>query len=201
MNFEDLAIGWREALIGVVALLVLYVVVVFLRLRRLKQPPAAAPVSSSTAVAGEPPIGVNDPTAPVELPGFVEPGFPWNEPPEPVPPPSAEELRLQAAEAEISRLRDEMAVLRAELASLRDDLKLKVERVQAAQHVAPIYGDAMQMAVAGYDAAAIAERCGVARAEAELVVALVRNREGSEPTEAAEPPAAIMRNMRTMRER
>ena len=75
-----------------------------------------------------------------------------------------------------------MAIVRGELAALREEVKLKVERVQAAQHVAPVYGDAMQMAVAGYDAAAIAERCGVARAEAELVVALIRNREGTEPT-------------------
>ncbi|MDQ5946970.1 MAG: hypothetical protein QG619_2401 [Pseudomonadota bacterium] len=204
MNFEDMAIGWREALIGVVALLVLYVFVVFLRLRRLKQPVAAAPVSSSPVVAGEPPVGVNDPTAPVELPGFVEPGFPWNEPPDPVSPADIADARLKAAEAEIGQMRAEMAVLRNELATLRDDLKVKVEHVRAAQHVAPIYGDAMQMAVAGYDAAAIAERCGVARAEAELVVALVRNREGSASAESAEStelPAAIMRNMRTMRER
>ena len=198
MNFEDMAIGWREALIGVVALLVLYVFVVFLRLRRLKQPVVAAPVSSSSVVAGEPPVGVSDPTAPVELPGFVEPGFPWNEPPEPVSPADIADARLKAAEAEIGQMRDEMAMLRSELAALRDDLKVKVEHVQAAQHVAPIYGDAMQMAVAGYDAAAIAERCGVARAEAELVVALVRNREESQTTGSAGPTA---RAMPTMRER
>ena len=198
MNFEDMAIGWREALIGVVALLVLYVFVVFLRLRRLKQPVVAAPVSSSPVVAGEPPVGVNDPTAPVELPGFVEPGFPWNEPPDPVSPADIADARLKAAEAEIGQMRDEMAMLRSELAALRDDLKVKVEHVQAAQHVAPIYGDAMQMAVAGYDAAAIAERCGVARAEAELVVALVRNREESQTTGSAGPTA---RAMPTMRER
>jgi hypothetical protein len=198
MNFEDMAIGWREALIGVVALLVLYVFVVFLRLRRLKQPVVAAPVSSSSVVAGEPPVGVSDPTAPVELPGFVEPGFPWNEPPDPVSPADIADTRLKAAEAEIGQMRDEMAMLRSELAALRDDLKVKVEHVQAAQHVAPIYGDAMQMAVAGYDAAAIAERCGVARAEAELVVALVRNREESQTTGSAGPTA---RAMPTMRER
>ena len=126
MNFEDMAIGWREALIGVVALLVLYVFVVFLRLRRLKQPVAAAHVSSSPVVAGEPPVGVNDPTAPVELPGFVEPGFPWNEPPDPVSPADIADARLKAAEAEIGQMRDEMAMLRSELAALRDDLKVNV---------------------------------------------------------------------------
>ena len=40
-------------------------------------------------------------------------------------------------------------------------------------------GRQMQLAMAGYDAAAIAERCGVARAEAELVVALIRNSENA----------------------
>ena len=47
--------------------------------------------------------------------------------------------------------------------------------LRATQTVSPIYGDAMQMAAAGYDAAMIAERCGIARAEAELVVALARS--------------------------
>ena len=41
--------------------------------------------------------------------------------------------------------------------------------------MSPIYGDAMQLAVAGYDPALIAERCGIARAEAELVVALAKS--------------------------
>jgi hypothetical protein len=49
--------------------------------------------------------------------------------------------------------------------------------LQAAQAVSPIYGDAMQMAVAGYDPTVIAERCGIARAEAELVVALAKSQE------------------------
>jgi hypothetical protein len=33
----------------------------------------------------------------------------------------------------------------------------------------------MQMAISGYDPAMIAERCGIARAEAELVVALAKS--------------------------
>ena len=49
--------------------------------------------------------------------------------------------------------------------------------MRAGQTVSPIYGDAMQMAVSGYDPAAIAERCGIARAEAELVVALAKSQE------------------------
>ncbi|MGE5384729.1 MAG: DUF2802 domain-containing protein [Betaproteobacteria bacterium] len=35
----------------------------------------------------------------------------------------------------------------------------------------------MQMAMTGYDTDVIAERCGISRAEAELVAALVKNQE------------------------
>lgn len=185
MNFEDLALGWREALLGVVALLALYVFVAYRRLRRLRNA-AAAPAATTLAepipIPGMPDLIIGPGAA-----AYAEAAFPWNEPPDPAPDaaPEAVEMndsRLQAAEAEIGELRNEVAMVRGELAALREEVKLKVERVQAAQHVAPVYGDAMQMAVAGYDAAAIAERCGVARAEAELVVALIRNREGTEPT-------------------
>ena len=46
-----------------------------------------------------------------------------------------------------------------------------------AQMIAPQYSDAMQMALQHHDAATISQQCGISRAEAELVVALVRNRD------------------------
>jgi hypothetical protein len=50
----------------------------------------------------------------------------------------------------------------------------------SAQGASPLYNDAMQMAIQGHDATTIAHHCGIARAEADLVVALARNRhEGS----------------------
>lgn len=175
MNFDDLALGWREALLGAVALLILYVGIVFYRLRRLRQA-AAVPVPPQVAAAApatEPP-----PAAEALAAAYAEPSFPWNEPPDT----PGENARLAAVDGELSSLRNDVSALRGELASLREDFRREIERVhervQAAQHVAPIYGDAMQMALAGHDAASIAERCGVARAEAELVVALIRNREG-----------------------
>lgn len=179
MNFDDLAFGWREALLGVVALLVLYVAIVFLRLRRLRRPPADVP----------PPLPETPP--PVRSGEQIETAcaeqtFPWNEPPDA----PADAVRLAALESEVNSLRAEVVTLRGELAAtsgelsaLRGELRRELDRVdehvQASQHVAPIYGDAMQMALAGHDAASIAERCGVARAEAELVVALIRNRDES----------------------
>ncbi len=185
MNLEDMAIGWREALLGVVALLGLYVLVVVVRLRRLKKrtaPPAAELAAGEPLPEPVPPSAESPAGVPLQR---VEPDFPWNEPPDAAPVESvaldaAAQRRLQATEAELTELRDEMSAMRGELAALREELAKQLERVQAAQHVAPIYGDAMQMAVAGYDAAAIAERCGVARAEAELVVALIRNRDNVE---------------------
>ncbi|HEX5802134.1 MAG TPA: DUF2802 domain-containing protein [Azospira sp.] len=175
MNFDDLAFGWREALLGVVALLVLYVAIVFLRLRRLRRQPVEVPVPPAT-----PPVLSSEQ---IEA-AYAEQTFPWNEPPDA----PADAVRLAALESEVHSLRAEVVTLRGQLAAtsgelsaLRGELRRELDRVdehvQASQHVAPIYGDAMQMALAGHDAASIAERCGVARAEAELVVALIRNRD------------------------
>ncbi|MCL2830427.1 MAG: DUF2802 domain-containing protein [Betaproteobacteria bacterium] len=94
----------------------------------------------------------------------------WFEPPERVVP----EERIEDAERQIGILRDEVATLRSELAAMRNELWQQMERMKASQHISPIYGDAMQMAASGYDAGAIAERCGITRAEAELIAALGR---------------------------
>lgn len=190
MNFDDLALGWREALLGVVVLLALYVLVVFRRLRRLRRKTAA---ETEAEAASEPPPAAEPPDAAPGVPAervaaaYAKADFPWNEPPDA----PAPDVRIAALEGELNRLRSEVATLRGGLAtldgglaSLREDLRQELarvnEHVQAAQHIAPIYGDAMQMALAGHDAAAIAERCGIARAEAELVVALIRNQDDGE---------------------
>ncbi len=192
MNLEDFALGWREALLAAITCLAIYVVIAVLRLRRLRRPPAV-PVSADSPQVQEPaePLVVVKPSVREELP------FPWYEPPDEEAPPvpgggdgavdaallARLESRLAAAEravTECSQLRDEVAIMRGELASIRIEMTRQLERMQATQNIAPIYGDAMQMAAAGYDAAAIAERCGVARAEADLVVALMRSQARSE---------------------
>jgi hypothetical protein len=73
-------------------------------------------------------------------------------------------------------LRDEVGALRAELSAVREALERELSQPQVAQNISPIYSDAMQMAMQGHDAMTISQHCGIARAEAELVVALVRNR-------------------------
>jgi hypothetical protein len=60
---------------------------------------------------------------------------------------------------------------------LREDQRRELAHSQLAHNASPLYNDAMQMATQGLDAASISQHCGISRAEAELVVALVRNRE------------------------
>lgn len=194
MNFHDLVPGWRGALLGAIVLLAVYVAFVFFRLRRLRRKPETAPASAQQprepADDTRAPSGEEPSTAPPPAAGeraaaaYAEQAFPWNEAPDG---PSGD-VRLATLEGEVHRLRRELGTVRGELASvsgelstLRAELRRELERVdehvQAAQHVAPIYGEAMHMALSGHDASSIAERCGVARAEAELVVALIRNRD------------------------
>ena len=182
MDFDFLAnLSWREALIAIVALLAAYVVVVFVRLHRIKQgkpdlsvPEQLAARSALAAYAAEQqpaPPEVAPATAPELLSAPSEFAFPWNEPPEEV----QAQQRIDALEREQTQLRKEVGSLRAEVLVLREELQRN--QVQLAQNVvSPLYSDAMQMAMQGYDAVSISEHCGIARAEADLVVALVRNR-------------------------
>jgi hypothetical protein len=185
MDFDVLAnLSWREALIAIVALLSLYVLVVFIRLRRLKQgklnnsvpeQPAAksaAQLAVSAYAAEQQPEPKTTGSAPELLSAPSESAFPWNEPPAEI----QGQQRIDALERELAQLRREVGGLRAEVMILREEQRREQAQSQAAQHVSPMYSDAMQMAIQGHDAASISQHCAIARAEAELVVALVRNR-------------------------
>lgn len=183
MDYQVLAnLSWREALIAIVALLVLYVVVAFWRIRRLKRekaavkPPPDSLVAQSAVAAY---AAVQDPgsAAASDSPALqTEPSeiaFPWNEPPPEIP---GQQL-IEALEREIAQLRKEVGGLRAEVLVLREQQQRELAQSKVTQNVSPLYSDAMQMAMQGNDAATISLNCGIARAEAELVVALVRNRD------------------------
>lgn len=185
MDFEGLAnLSWREALLAIIALLVLYVVVAFLRIRRLKrekislsvpsQLAAQSAVAAYAAVQEPEPSAATEsadsPTPPEKLSEF---DFPWNEPPPVVP----GQPMVEALERELTQLRKEVGGLRAEVLLLREEQQRENSKSQVTQNVSPLYSDAMQMAMQGYDAASISQHCGISRAEAELVVALVRNRD------------------------
>ena len=68
----------------------------------------------------------------------------------------------------IDDLRSQQNRLIADVARLRDELTA----LRAASRVAPAYAEAVAMVQRGLDAQAIAERCGISVAEAELVRAL-----------------------------
>jgi hypothetical protein len=71
---------------------------------------------------------------------------------------------------ELARRQDAMEL---ELASLRKALA----EVRSLTQVSPIYGEAVALARRGYDIEAIAERCGISMAEAQLVSALSKDTE------------------------
>ena len=182
-------LGWREALIAVVALLVVYILIAFLRISRLKnsaaQAQTPAPHAAPAAVAAYVAVQeVENPSArPVaetpaepalpEEPRERERAFAWNEPPEV----SIDARRVEMLEQEVAQLRRELGGLRAEVQAFRDEQRRELSRVQVAQNTSPFYSDAMQLALQGQDAAGISQLCGISRAEADLVVALARNQE------------------------
>lgn len=180
MDFGGLAellanLSWREALIAVIAVLVLYVLVAFLRMRHLKHnrlvasglAESAAAQSAVAAYAAE-----QTPELPPEPQAPAAEEFAWNEPPPEVP----GQQMIDALERDVAMLRGEVGTLRAELSFVREELQRELSHTRVTQNVSPIYSDAMQMALQGHDAATISQHCEIARAEAELVVALVRNR-------------------------
>lgn len=157
-------VGLREAVLLLIVLLAFYIGRVLWRMRHIAAPPertaqqasAPAPAAALSAMAEETAQPVR-----VEAPSLVA-GM-------------ASGPELAHMEREISLLREEVDILRSELAALRNDMQHDLAQVRVAQNVSPLYGDAMQMAVAGHSAEMIAERCGIARAEAELVVALTQS--------------------------
>lgn len=154
MAIGDVSIGMREGVIALIVLVAVYMGYVLLRMRRLRQPP---PIDEAPRIPA----------------ADAAPAAAWQQAAAGM----AEEVLRHGLEEELAMLRDEVDTLRGELAALRQDMRHELSQMRASQSVSPIYGDAMQLAIAGYDPAAIAERCGIARAEAELVVALAQRRE------------------------
>jgi hypothetical protein len=188
MEIEVLTnLSWREGLIAIVVLLVVYLLVVFLRFNRLRREKSAASlpntVALNSAIAAysavqkpETSVVADDSAArEKEAIAATQPPFefPWNE----APPPAVGQEQVDALEREVNQLRKEVGGLRAEILILREEQRREPEKTPVTQSVSPLYSDAMQMAIQGQDAASISHYCGISRAEAELVVALVRNRD------------------------
>ena len=93
-------------------------------------------------------------------------------------PPAAFSLsQIMDLERETAQLRKEVGSLRAEVLVLREEVKRATGRAESARPGSALYEDAMEMSIQGHDAATIAQHCGISRAEADLVVALARNRD------------------------
>lgn len=192
MELGGFSIGVREGVLGLIALVALYIIVVLARMLLLRRQANAqvaaepAPAAPTPAPVVVPPVATPDPATDDDIPVLAVPVEPPDEIESSIPPALANAWEAAAASVadenvrqtlaqEVAQLRDEVDAIRGELAALREDMQHELAHLRAAQSMSPIYGDAMQLAVAGYDPALIAERCGIARAEAELVVALAKS--------------------------
>lgn len=172
MELAGVTLGLREAVIGLITLVACYIIFVLVRMYRLHSRASQAAAPREPAPAPLEPVA-----APPEEPAAVEADRAASDDWERASRGMADEMLRHSLEQEFAQLRDEVDAMRGELAALRTDMQQELAHLRAAQTVSPIYGDAMQMAAAGYEPAMIAERCGIARAEAELVVALAKSQE------------------------
>ena len=192
MDMPD--IGLREILMIAVAATAAYLLLSVLRLVQIarRKTKAAAPADALRSEPG------GEAAPPPEEPLFA--------PREPLPPPAeadaspepepkrkhrwlpqwiraeADPTPEAAAEAAVptfgeqlqrSSLEAEVQHLRSDVAGLREELKL----LKAARRVSPQYNEAMMLAQRGVDAQGIADQCGISVGEAELVLALSRNKQ------------------------
>lgn len=173
----DLAqIAWRDVVLLVAVVAGIYLAIMLLRLMQVGQRRQRKSVPHAHEIAA-----ANDAAAPAaaadELP-FQFPLTPltvhtpapgYQEPVRPDEAPSfAETLQHSRVEQEVRELRAELAALREELADM-----------QASRRVSPQYADAMALARRGFDAQGIADHCGIARGEAELVLSLAQGVAGN----------------------
>jgi len=165
LELGGMTFGLREGVIGLIALVAAYMLFVLLRMLLLRNRQAVSEKAVPTASSEE--------STPKQASRLVDADDNWAHASEEL---AGDTLR-SGLEQELAQMRDEVDSIRGELAALRADMHQELAHLRASQTVSPIYGDAMQMAVSGYDPAAIAERCGIARAEAELVVALAKSQE------------------------
>lgn len=162
LELGGMTLGLREGVIALIALVAAYMLFVLVRMLLLRQAASKKVLARNVA---------DESKAQPEASGDVDES--WAETSAGL---AGDTLR-SGLEQELAQMRDEVDAIRSELAALRQDMQQELSHLRAGQTVSPIYGDAMQMAVSGYDPAAIAERCGIARAEAELVVALAKSQE------------------------
>lgn len=147
---EGLDFGWRGGILLLAAVVAAYLLFALLKLFRLQRKPASAVAEPPAVAQPESPAMVVSPA-----PQIV---------PEPVPV-FREQLAWSSLEAEVRQLRGELAALQAQ-----------VEALKVSRRVSPMYADALDLAQRGFDARGVAEECGISVAEAELVLAMARDK-------------------------
>lgn len=126
--------------------------------RKTSQDRGVSPLES--AKRGWQPGGTNKPLKPAAGPAYNRPSF-------------AESTFIQGVELELGEIRDELTGVRKDLNTLKKEWETELSQMRMTHSSSPVYSDAMQLAVQGFDAATIAERCDIPPGEASLVVALV----------------------------
>ena len=190
------AFGIREIVFVVILLIVVYMLVVIFRMKSLSASKSAEQLSSArydddltrrkddlNRFYGDP--ARVDPIVPpqgkIERRIEVAPinkymaDFPMEEP-RAAPVTRIDQEKINRLERDVAGLREELDALRSAFAQSRDLLGKDIEQLKATQRVSPLYADSMEMAMAGASADDIAARCGIARAEAELVLSLAQGR-------------------------
>ena len=81
-------------------------------------------------------------------------------------------VQEQNSQARLDAMAAEVAALREQVAALATDLNA----VRRSPQTSGQYREAVEMAEQGLDAGAVADNCGISRAEADLIVALYRSR-------------------------
>ena len=164
---EFLDFGWRDGILLAVFLAAIYLVVALLGLMKLRRRSAPHAVQSAASRAEdawlpeEPREEPRQEARQAELSEEVALTSPKASPPMS---PFAAQLALAELEAEVGRLRVEVAALRQELTE-----------VKQTRRVSPLYAEAVALAQRGFDARGVAEECGISVAEAELVLAMSRD--------------------------
>jgi len=192
MNWTAHLPVWREILVAlllVVALYMLWLLWKMWRLNRVKPPPtptAAPSIRDEPTLAKPAPrlspsvaVGEND-----ELPLVYAPPFSSHRAERHSPLPKTREGEpvqkslFDGVSKELKELREEVEILRDSFSLIRDEMEMlrsSLQNTQVAQNASPLYKEAMQMAILGHDALTISERCGISRAEADLVVSMMKN--------------------------
>ena len=169
MDFTEFSI--RYAIICAVAVIVVYMLVSLLRLSQIRRRKPSIPAIERalkfdadgiyTLRRGAPAKEIEDAPAASGRPAQDAESADASEISQ-----FGEQLFRSSVEAELERMRGEVSGLKETIAQLK-----------AARRVSPQYNEAMALAQRGMDKQNIAEECGISIGEAELVLALSRNKQ------------------------